>query len=102
MEKGRQTLSSEAPSFLPRQFAFTAEHPPTQHFPYEHTGWESVRPTTINDPGDFPMSHRKEMGGESKLIASQKCRIILTSPLPSTGLIPVFIDLGTETMPADY
>ena len=24
----------------------------------------------INDPGDFPMSHRKEMGEESKLMAS--------------------------------
>ena len=70
VEMGRQTLSSEAPSFLPKQFAFTAEHPSTQHFPYKHTGWESVRTTTINDHGDFPMSHRKEMGGESKLMAS--------------------------------
>ena len=31
----------------------------------------------------------------------QKCRIVLTSPLPSAGLNPVFIDLGIETMPAD-
>ena len=35
-------------------------------------------------------------------IETQKCRIILTSPLPSPGLIPVFIDLGTKTMLADY
>ena len=35
-------------------------------------------------------------------IETQKCRIIFTSLLPSTGLIPVFIDLGIETVLADY
>ena len=37
-------------------------------------------------------------------IETQKCEIILTSPLPSTGLDlgTVFTDLGTETILADY